>query len=38
MDDQEMTPFLIDKIRKTKDNEAFLRSINTGVPMNSGGY
>ena len=29
MDDQEVTPFLIDKIRKTKDNEAFLRSINT---------
>ena len=29
MDDQEVTPFLIDKIKKTKDNEAFLRSINT---------
>ncbi len=38
MDDQEMTPFLIDKIRKTKDNEAFLRSINTGIPTNSSGY
>ncbi|HPK47610.1 MAG TPA: transcription termination factor Rho [Sphaerochaeta sp.] len=38
MDEQEMTPFLIDKIRKTKDNEAFLRSINTGVPTNSSGY
>ncbi|MEA5027280.1 MAG: transcription termination factor Rho [Sphaerochaeta associata] len=37
MDDQEMTPFLIDKIRKTKDNEAFLRSINTGSPTNSAG-
>ncbi len=32
MDEQEMTPFLIDKIRKTKDNEAFLLSINTGIP------
>ncbi len=31
MDDQEMTPFLIDKIRKTKDNESFLRSINAPV-------
>ncbi|MGH0053979.1 MAG: transcription termination factor Rho [Sphaerochaetaceae bacterium] len=38
MDDQEMTPFLIDKIRKTKDNEAFLRSINTGIPSNSTVY
>ncbi|MCK9548180.1 MAG: transcription termination factor Rho [Sphaerochaeta sp.] len=38
MDEQEMTPFLIDKIRKTKDNEAFLRSINTGIPSNSSGY
>jgi transcription termination factor Rho len=38
MDEQEMTPFLIDKIRKTKDNEAFLRSINTGIPANSVGY
>ena len=38
MDDQEMTPFLIDKIRKTKDNEAFLRSINTGIHSNSAGY
>lgn len=38
MDDQEMTPFLIDKIRKTKDNESFLRSINTGIPTNSAGY
>ncbi|MGE4583581.1 MAG: transcription termination factor Rho [Sphaerochaeta sp.] len=38
MDDQEMTPFLIDKIRKTKDNEAFLRSINTGIPSNSAAY
>lgn len=28
MDDQDVTPFLIDKIKKTKDNEAFLRSIN----------
>lgn len=38
MDDQEMTPFLIDKIKKTKDNEAFLRSINTGIPSNSAAY
>ncbi len=38
MDEQEMTPFLIDKIRKTKDNEAFLRSINTGIPTNSANY
>ncbi len=38
MDEQEMTPFLIDKIRKTKDNEAFLRSINTGIPSNSTAY
>jgi transcription termination factor Rho len=38
MDDQEMTPFLIDKMRKTKDNESFLRSINTGIPTNSAGY
>ena len=38
MDDQEMTPFLIDKIRKTKDNEAFLRSINTGIPSGSAAY
>jgi transcription termination factor Rho len=38
MDDQEMTPFLIDKIRKTKDNESFLRSINTGIPANSAAY
>lgn len=38
MDDQEMTPFLIDKIRKTKDNESFLRSINTGIPSNSAAY
>ncbi|NCC63559.1 MAG: transcription termination factor Rho [Spirochaetia bacterium] len=38
MDDQEMTPFLIDKIRKTKDNEAFLRSINTGIHSNSTSY
>ncbi len=29
MDDQDVTPFLIDKIKKTKDNVVFLRSINT---------
>jgi transcription termination factor Rho len=38
MDEQEMTPFLIDKIRKTKDNEAFLRSINTGVSASGSAY
>lgn len=31
MDDIEMTELLIDKMRKTKNNEAFLRSMNTGV-------
>lgn len=38
MDEQEMTPFLIDKIRKTKDNEAFLRSINTGMSVSGSAY
>lgn len=38
MDEQEITPFLIDKIRKTKDNEAFLRSINTGVSASGSSY
>ncbi|MBR1582877.1 MAG: transcription termination factor Rho [Spirochaetales bacterium] len=34
LEDLEMTEFLIDKMRKTKNNEAFLRSMNTGtVPM-----
>ena len=33
-EDVEMTEFLVDKMRKTKNNEAFLRSMNTGVtPM-----
>jgi transcription termination factor Rho len=31
MDDIEMTELLIDKMHKTKNNEAFLRSMNTGV-------
>ena len=31
LDDLEMTEFLIDKMRKTKNNEAFLRSMNTGT-------
>ncbi|MDD3996480.1 MAG: transcription termination factor Rho [Sphaerochaetaceae bacterium] len=31
MDDIEMTELLIDKMKKTKNNEAFLRSMNTGV-------
>ncbi|MBQ7507778.1 MAG: transcription termination factor Rho [Spirochaetales bacterium] len=31
LEDLEMTEFLIDKMRKTKNNEAFLRSMNTGV-------
>ncbi|MBR4427257.1 MAG: transcription termination factor Rho [Spirochaetales bacterium] len=30
LEDLEMTEFLIDKMRKTKNNEAFLRSMNTG--------
>ena len=30
MEDIEMTEFLIDKMKKTKNNEAFLRSMNTG--------
>ena len=31
MEDVEITEFLIDKMRKTKNNEAFLRSMNTGT-------
>jgi transcription termination factor Rho len=31
MEDIEMTELLIDKMKKTKNNEAFLRSMNTGV-------
>ena len=31
LEDLEMTEFLIDKMRKTKNNEAFLRSMNTGI-------
>jgi len=31
LEDLEMTEFLIDKMRKTKNNEAFLRSMNTGT-------
>ncbi len=31
LEDVEMTEFLVDKMRKTKNNEAFLRSMNTGV-------
>ena len=31
MEDIEMTEFLIDKIKKTKNNEAFLRSMNSNV-------
>ncbi len=31
MEDMELTEFLIDKIRKTKNNEAFLRSMNSGT-------
>lgn len=33
MEDIELTEFLIDKMRKTKNNEAFLRSMNTGTPQ-----
>jgi transcription termination factor Rho len=33
MEDIELTEFLIDKMRKTKNNEAFLRSMNTGSPQ-----
>ena len=34
MEDLEITEFLVDKMRKTKNNEAFLRSMNTGtVPV-----
>lgn len=33
-EDVEMTEFVVDKMRKTKNNEAFLRSMNTGaVPV-----
>ncbi|MFA6776695.1 MAG: transcription termination factor Rho [Sphaerochaetaceae bacterium] len=38
MDEQDLTPFLIDKIKKTKDNEAFLRSINTDVQTSTPAY
>ncbi|MDD4219470.1 MAG: transcription termination factor Rho, partial [Sphaerochaetaceae bacterium] len=31
MEDIEMTELLIDKMKKTKNNEAFLRSMNTGA-------
>lgn len=31
LEDLDLTEFLIDKMRKTKDNEAFLRSMNTGT-------
>jgi transcription termination factor Rho len=31
MEDIEMTELLIDKMKKTKNNEAFLRSMNTGM-------
>ncbi|UZV93519.1 transcription termination factor Rho, partial [Treponema pallidum] len=31
MDDAEIVELLIDKMRKTKNNEAFLRSMNTGA-------
>jgi transcription termination factor Rho len=31
MEDIEMTELLIDKMRKTKNNEAFLRSMNTSA-------
>jgi transcription termination factor Rho len=33
MDDIEMTELLIDRMRKTKNNEAFLRSMNTSGQM-----
>lgn len=35
MEDLEMTEFLIDKMKKTKNNEAFLRSMNTGANSTS---
>ena len=31
MEDLEMTQFLVDKMKKTKNNEAFLRSMNTSM-------
>lgn len=35
LEDYDITKFLVDKMRKTKNNEAFLRSMNTGaVPAN----
>ncbi len=34
MDDVDQTPFLIDKMAKSKNNEAFLKSINTTANMN----
>lgn len=37
MEDLEMTSFLIDKMKKTKNNEAFLRSMNTSAPPESSG-
>jgi transcription termination factor Rho len=33
MDDVDQTPFLIDKMSKSKNNEAFLKSINTNVKL-----
>ena len=34
MDDVEIMELLIDKMKKSKNNEAFLRSMNTGIPNN----
>jgi transcription termination factor Rho len=34
MDDMAMTEFIIDKMRKTKTNEAFLSNMNTGSANN----
>jgi transcription termination factor Rho len=31
MDDIEIIEFLVDKMKKTKNNESFLRSMNTGT-------
>jgi transcription termination factor Rho len=31
MEDQEISELLIDKMRKTKNNDAFLKSMNTGA-------
>jgi len=32
MDDLEITELLVDRMQKTKNNEAFLRSMNTSAP------